>query len=167
MKRAFTLIELLIVVTILGGILVAITQLLATSLSGSGKSQALQLVKENGQFAISVIEQTSRRAERITACTTAGTTGTLAVAVPESSGTVTYTFQGGGGGALTKDSGSGTVNLISSDVRVVSFSCSQPAESAGNPMLATLSLVLDKPSSDVDRSVVSQTFQTTISLRTY
>lgn len=167
MKRGFTLLELLMVVGMLGLIMVAITQLLASVLSGSGKSSAVQAVKENGQFALSTLEKTVRRAKSITTCSG----GTVTVVVPEISGDVTYTFGWVGSPTyrLTRTTTPpGTASdLVDTNVRVTSFSCSLTAGTPGSPAVVSISMTLDKPSLSVDQSASAQTFTSSVSLRTY
>lgn len=158
MKKGFTLLELLVVVSLLGLMLISVTGLLGSIFSGSGKSQALQAVKQNGQFALSTMERTTRRAKNLTTC--AG--GTLTVVVPETVGDVTYTFDRSGD-TLRRNG----VNLVSSDVRVTGFSCSLTQPASGNPAVAKITLTLDKPSQTLDQQAVAQTFETTVTLRTY
>lgn len=158
MKKGFTLLELLMVVSLLGLALIAVTGLLGNIFSGSGKSRALQAVKQNGQFALSTIERTARRAKTLTVCSG----GTLIVIVPETGGDVTYTFDRSG--ATLRRNG---INLVSSDVRVTGFSCSLTSAAAGNPAVVRITLTLDKLSLTPDETAVAQTFETTISLRTY
>lgn len=158
MKKGFTLLELLMVVSLLGLVLITVTGLLGNIFSGSGKSRALQAVKQNGQFALSTMERTARRAKTLTACSG----GTLTVIVPETGGDVAYTFDRSG--ATLRRNG---INLVSSDVRVTGFSCSLTPAAAGNPAVVKIILTLDKLSLTPDESALAQTFETTISLRTY
>lgn len=158
MKKGFTLLELLMVVSLLGLIMITVTGLLGTIFSGSGKSRALQSVKQNGQFAVSAMERTARRAKTLTTCSE----GTLTVIVPETIGDVTYTFDRSG--STLRRNG---INLVNSDVRVTGFSCSLTASAPGNPAIIKITLTLDKPSSTPDETAVAQTFATTVSLRTY
>lgn len=158
MKKGFTLLELLMVVSLLGLALITVTGLLGNIFSGSGKSRALQAVKQNGQFALSTIERTARRAKTLTVCSG----GTLIVIVPETAGDVTYTFNRSG--SVLRRNG---VNLTGADVRVTGFSCDLTPAVAGNPAVVKIILTLDKPSLTPDETAVAQTFATSVSLRTY
>jgi len=158
MRKGFTLLELLAVVGILSFILMGVTQLLGSTLAGSGKSNSLQIVKQNGQFAISTMERTVRRAKTLTACSD----GTLIVIVPETTGDVTYAFALSGNRLQRND-----INLTDTDIQVTDFSCSPTPATAGNPAVVDISLTIEKSGLPVENSVVSTTFNTSVSLRTY
>lgn len=163
-RSAFTLIELLMVVAILGLVMVAITQLLARVISSSGKSAATQSVKENGQFAITTMEKTIRKAKSITTCS-GFVSGTLTIVVDEGGTDVTYTFTrvdiGGGKGKLTKTrtpSGGSAVtsDLSDSNLSVGSFSCGLAAATATAPPSVAMTLIIG-----------NQTFTSQVSPRVY
>lgn len=166
-RPAFTLLELLMVVAILGVVLIAITQLLTAVLSGSGKSSAAQAVKENGQFALSTIQKTVRRAKSVSTCSG----GTLSVIVAETGGDITYSFSWTGsptyGLAKTTTPPGSTSDLVDSSVRVTAFSCTLTSSLPTAPPVVAISMTLDKPSLSVDQSAGSQTFTASSSLRTY
>lgn len=164
--KGFSLIELLIVVTLLGLVMIGVTQLLATSLSGTTKATASQQVKENGQFALGVMERTVRRARRVTACSGS----TLTVEVPDAIGTVsTYTFQRSGTRLTRAIDSNPSVDLVSTpDVTADAFACTWTSRTANNPDIVRLELTLSRfASGATDLRVLSQRFETTVSLRTY
>lgn len=161
MKKGFTLLELLMVVSLLGLILVAVTQLLGASFSGASKASALQLVKENGQFALSTIERTLRNANRVTSCG-----GSLGFIVSEAGAEVTYTFDVDSD-RLQKSVGGATSFLTDEDLEVTNFSCVLLAGSPGTPAVYDISLTLQKPGITSPEIISATTFETTVSLRTY
>lgn len=166
MKNGFSLIELLIVVALLGIIMVGVSQLLATSLSSTSKATASQQVKENGQFALGMMERTVRRARRVTTCAGA----TLIVDVPDTAGTVvTYTFQQNLSQLTRRINTGAAVPLVSTpDVTVDSFVCTFTQGAANNPSIVKLELNLSKSATGAtDLRILSQRFETTVSLRTY
>lgn len=162
-RLGFTLIELLIVVSILGMVMIAITQTLGSMLSGSGKANALQSVKENGQFAIATIERLARSARSVSC----PVDGSVTIVVPGTPSDATYVIVKNGTQLTRSKDGGASVALTSSDVQVDVFTCTLTAGAAGEPQVANLVLTLQKLGVTVDQQALSQTFQTTVSLRTY
>lgn len=165
-KRGFTLLELLAVVGILSFILIAVTQLLGSTLAGSGKSNSLQLVKQNGQFALSTMARLTRLAKSV-GC---GAGSELQLVVSEGGADVTYEFELDGGESRLKksqDGGFSWVWVTEGNVQVDSFSCILTSGSAGNPSVVDLRLTISKPGLSVENSVVNTDFNTSVSLRTY
>lgn len=60
MKHGFTLIELMVAVSIIGVVLLAVTQMLVQSLVGAAKAEAIARVKNNGDAALVAIERAIR-----------------------------------------------------------------------------------------------------------
>jgi prepilin-type N-terminal cleavage/methylation domain-containing protein len=163
-RPGFTLIELLVAVALTGVFMIGVTTLLATTVTGTWKSMALQTVKENGQFALGTMERTVRRAKNITICST----DLLVVDVSELGTVATYTFRKLGVLLLRSDTwGLIDVLVVGTDVRVDSFSCVLTPEAADSPAVVKLQLDLSKTATGTDVSAVSQRFETTVSLRTY
>jgi len=88
MKKGFTLLELLAVVGILSFILIAVTQLFGSVLAGSGKTNSLQIVKQNGQFALSTMSRLVRLSKSVTVCAA----GDLQFVISETGSDVNYRF---------------------------------------------------------------------------
>ncbi len=81
-QSGYTLIELLLYITILGSLLAGISMYFVSSTSARVKSQTIAEVDRQGELAMETILQTIRGADSITS-PTAGTTGsTLTLAVP-------------------------------------------------------------------------------------
>lgn len=68
MKHGFTLIELMVAVSIIGVVLLAVTQMLVQSLVGAAKAEAITRVKNNGDTALVAIERTIRKGVGINSC---------------------------------------------------------------------------------------------------
>lgn len=171
-QLGFTLIEILIVVSLLGIIMIAITQLLAGVLTGSAKANASQMVKENGQFAISTIERSLRNAASVSACNTVLNYSVI----DDSAGTpVTTSYQYSLDSTptrlkLTQTVAAGTPivsYLTNADLNVNTFSCVPSPSAPGQPAVYKILLTISKPNSSIEQSIVQQTFETTVSLRTY
>lgn len=164
MRPAFTLIELLIVVALIGGTMAAVTQLLATTIAGTSKSRSLQQVKENGQFAISQIQRTVTRASSVTSCGS----DDLSVVVPEASGDTyvdtNYAYVRDG---VTSQLKLNNFVLVDQELDVTALTCAQTGGSGGEPPFIQVSLTLQKAGLGVKEAAVAQTFETTVLLRTY
>lgn len=59
-EKGFTLIEMVIVVSLMGIVAIIATGFLLTTLSGSGKAEVSKEVRQNGNYALSVIENMVR-----------------------------------------------------------------------------------------------------------
>jgi prepilin-type N-terminal cleavage/methylation domain-containing protein len=68
-KKGYTLMEILLVVVIFSLLGVIVTQVVASTLRGSGKSENTVVVRENVSYAIGVMERNIRNAEEIQTCT--------------------------------------------------------------------------------------------------
>lgn len=66
--KGYTLIELVVAVGILGVLAVAATNLFFSAIRGGGKVDVTTEVKQNGQFALSRIEQLTRNSLTVEAC---------------------------------------------------------------------------------------------------
>jgi Tfp pilus assembly protein PilW len=164
-RQGFTLLELLVFVALAGLILVGITQVLGSTLSGSGKSQGLQQVKQNGQFALSTISRLLRQANNITACSN----GNLQFAVSESGADVTYTFQIDSQRLKrTRNDGIPVDSFVTDDqIRVADFTCNLIPASNGQPAIVNLSFNVDKPGLSVENIIANINFRDSVSLRNY
>ena len=69
-KNGFTLIETLVSLGILGLLVVVVTALFFSLLRGASKTKAIQTVKQNGGYAISVMERMIRNAKQVLDCQT-------------------------------------------------------------------------------------------------
>lgn len=67
-QNGFTLIELMVAVSIIGVVLLAVTQMLVQSLVGAAKAEAITRVKSNGDTALVAIERTIRKGVNINSC---------------------------------------------------------------------------------------------------
>lgn len=162
MKRGFTLLELLAVVGILSFILIAATQLLGSTLAGGGKTNSLQIVKQNGQFGLSTMARLARLSKSVAVCTA----GDLQFIVSESGSDVNYRFDLGGS-RLRKTRDGVSSWVTEENVEVNAFSCSLTSGAAGTPAVVDLNLTISKPGLSVENSVVGTNFKTSVSLRTY
>lgn len=149
-------------VALVGLILVGITQVLGATLAGSGKSQSLQQVKQNGQFAMSTISRLLRQANSVTACAV----GQLDFSVLESGATATYRFETNS--LRIRKTYNGVQSWLTDDnVEASSFICSMTAPGSGQPAVVNLSFSVRKPGLSVESIIANINFKDSVSLRNY
>lgn len=64
-KRGFTLVEMLVVISLLSVVGVIILTIFSNTLKGTNKSQIISLIKQNGQSALENMDKTIRNAESV------------------------------------------------------------------------------------------------------
>jgi len=162
-RQGFTLLELLVFVALAGLILVGITQVLGSTLAGSGKSQGLQQVKQNGQFAMSTISRLLRQANNVTTCVN----GNLQFTISESGADVVYLFDLVGN-RLRKTRDITQVSWLTDDgVQVANFACNLTSPGDGQPAIVNLSFNVGKPGLSVENIIANINFKDSVSLRNY
>lgn len=159
----FTLIEVLMTVFILGIVIVVGGNLFFSILKGASKTELTKEVKQNGDYAIGVMERMVRNAQSIQTCTANN------IVIKNLDGGQTefkcllegeVTKIASGGAFLT----SNNVTLGVSCPGSLSFSCDQTVA----PPKVTISFTLyQKGSSTRPEEQAQVPFQTTVSLRTY
>jgi prepilin-type N-terminal cleavage/methylation domain-containing protein len=159
-RVGYSLIELLIVVTLVAIISLTATSFLFSSLSGEGKASGLAAVKQNGDHAIGVIERASREASGVDCPTPSSLTITNAAGVDATFSIVSSRITS----TTTSD-----VYLTSDQIVAENFTCSLTSGSVGNPdvVLVSFQLRLGDPSTDRPEEVAVERFQTRVALRTY
>jgi len=167
-RQGFTLLELLVFVALAGLILVGITQVLGSTLAGSGKSQGMQQVKQNGQLAMSTISRLLRQANNVDPLACANS-NQLNFTVSESGADVTYTFQIDSQRLKrTRNAGVPVDSFVTDDqVRVTDFTCNLTPPSNGQPAIVNLSFNIDKPGLSVENIIANINFRDSVSLRNY
>lgn len=176
-SEGFTLVELLIVVILLGIIGSMIGSILFASLRGSSKTAVLQLVRQNGNYAISQMAKTMRNAKNfngvkvnivddyITDCTQSGTTQYKYVKVTDfTNSPVTFSCMS----PSPSINGLPLINTASVTMDSCSFTCSQ--NSIVEPPNITFNLTLYQLGGGVTAFAeknASLSFQTSISIRNF
>jgi prepilin-type N-terminal cleavage/methylation domain-containing protein len=153
-KSGYTLIEILIVIGILGIVAVIGSNMFFAILRNTAKSQILAEVKQNGNYALSVMSRMIRNARSIDACP--GDSITLTNPDRE---TTTFSCEGA---RVASNSGV----FLTSD-KVLSSACNFSCAGT-TPETVTVSFTLTQ-ASDEERIEEKATldFRTTVSLRTY
>lgn len=123
-KMGFSLIEMLVVVTLFALIGALVSQSTVVSLVSSRKSDASAKVRENLNYAYGVLERKLRGAQSVPTCN--GTTQSSINFLDEDG--VQSSLSCGLGNSITLTTPSGSMNLTSQDVNipVCEFTCSQP-----------------------------------------
>jgi len=164
-KNGFTLIEMMIVVGILGIIAVVGSGAFFSILRGSTKTKTLQMVKQNGDYAISVMERMIRNARALTSPTANSTVTSITIKNPDGKET---TFSCGGTPATIASNGA---SLLSSEVKV--NDCSNIFEvTVGQPEIRPAVVKINFNLSPAVASTrpeeqATVNFQTTVTLRNY
>lgn len=161
-KRGFSLIEMLVVISIFAIIGVLTTRAVSLTLRSSKKSDSTVRVRENLNYSMSILERQIRNAESITACPLV------------SSLSIPYVANGGFATSFTCNltspgyiaSGSATTRLTSDDISITacSFTCSKT--NINNPAIITVNLTAeDATQTGIEKG--SATTQTEIIVRNY
>lgn len=171
-ERGYTMMELIMVVGIVALLSLTATALLLASLSGTGKASALAVVKQNGDFAIGVIERLVRDGMGVSCTTVAGFDE---LTVTDANGTTTFKVENDTSlvpavPRIASNSASFPQNYLTSEkIQASNFQCTHAAGSDGVPdvVFASFHLTVGNPGVDRPSDVAQDTFETRVSLRTY
>lgn len=159
-RQGFTLIELLVVIVIVGVVGGIATIILSTTLQNASKGEMMREVKQNGDFALSVMERMIRNATGVSPCL--GSSAQLTITNSDGKNS-TFSLSGpqiasnGGmlnGGMLTSN------KLTASNL---SFSCTL---TPGRPGFVVVTFNLAGGGS-IPSERARMDFRTSVSLRTY
>jgi len=156
-KDGFTLIEMLVATSVIVVVGTIVVSLFLSNLRAASKSKLLTKVKQNGNYALSVMERMIRNAQSISNCS--GTSSSLKILNPD--GGITEFICGD-----QIASNSGTF-LTSAGLKVsdCSFECVQPQ---GKPAVVTIRFKLSQKGTSLGKEFTAQAaFEATVSARTY
>lgn len=159
-KSGFTLIELLVAVGILGIVGGISTIIFFTTLQGTSKSEVVREVKQNGDYALTVMERLIRNATAITSTCDGTPQPTLIIINPDQS---TTQFSLSATAQIASNAGFLTNNKVSASN--LSFTCTR---TPGQPDVVVISFTLSQagsPTRPAEKASID--FRTTVSLRTY
>ena len=165
-ESGFSIIEMLIALTLFAVVFVVATQSLATSLKNSRKSDSLSKARENVDYAMSTMERLLRNAQSIDlpSCT-----NSQLVYVDEYGNSTNLSCLPAGSTTGYIASGSAAVRLTSNSVVVdcsgVTFSCPPPAPGVPESVFITVKVREANLGSSVEGAEVTQ--KTKIQLRNY
>lgn len=166
-KKGFTLIEVLVVITILSIIMVFGITVISTVLNGGTKIALVSQIKQNGNY---VTEVMSRYIRNATSISNAPACGNSLVLVQPDNSEVTFSLlpsDANNNNRIASNSAILTNSDIKNGVNVSSlnFTC----DTTVNPPVVTINFTLTQPLSAGSgvESQSSETFHTSVSLRTY
>lgn len=162
--KAFSLIEILVVVSIFAVIGILTTTVLSTTLRTSKKSDSLVRVRESLNYSLASLERQIRNSEKITSPCTGAPLTTISYVSIEGISTQFECKTPGALGYIA--SGSASLRLTPTDISITacSFSCSQV--DANNPPVVRLSISAEDATS-VGINKASVTSDTEIVVRNY
>jgi prepilin-type N-terminal cleavage/methylation domain-containing protein len=162
-NKAFTLLEILVVVSIFAALGILITRSVILTLGGGKKSESIVSVRENLDYSLAVIERQLRNANSITDCTN---TDTSKISYTDQNGTLTdFSCNNIGGSSSVGYVASGSSTLSGNNVDITS--CSFVCELGDSfPSSVTVSLSGKNDSAvGTENTIISAT--TKVSLRNY
>ena len=171
-NRGFTLIEILVVVGILGIIAVVASNVFFTTLRSSGKTKVLTTVKQNGDYALSVMERMIRDSQEVMTNSDGQycVAGMKKIKVKKLDGTELEFVcpEEEEAGTTNSRIASNSAHLTSSEVKV--DSCSFDCESKGQfyPKTVTINFTLSQSAvTSRPEEQASVNFTTTVSVRNF
>ena len=174
-NKGFTLIELLVSVAIISGLGVLLAQAFFTTSRSNTKVERLTDVKQNGEYALAVMERMIRNARTLTAsCTSDGSQATPSAAIVNPDG-MTTTFMCEMDGSISRVasiSSAATEYLTNNAVTLGGTSCDTDSlvfyctSIAQVPRSLKVTLQLSQKGTPADQfEKASTTFQTSIGIR--
>lgn len=124
-QKGFSLLEILVVLTVFVIIAAIANQVFFSTLRGTSKSEATSLVKQNGNYAISVMDRSLKNAQRLTECL-ADRVSYLDAAGTQASFACIGT--GGSDGYIASDSGRLTSDQVTLTKCAMSCTAGSPSE---------------------------------------
>ncbi len=164
-QKGFTLLELVIYLTLVVGILVTATTFAWNIINSRTKAFAIQEVQQNGRFIMDKFTQTVRSAQDITVPVTGASGDTLELVMRDvSKDPIIFSLSGG---ILSMSAGGGTTYDLHSSAITVSalqFTNVSSVDDASRNVQVQVTLEHKNPENRSEREF-SETFRTTIELR--
>lgn len=172
MKKGFTLMEVLIATGIVAGLSIVIIQLFLTTVRSNAKTEIIKETKQNGDFALSVMERMIRNAKSITSTCDGSARNSISFINPDNTST-TLQCNAATGVARIESVGPPSTYLTGANVTLGTtcdsltpkiFTCD--SDTLGLPSAVTISFQMRERSSSGDTFETSRvTFQTRVNLR--
>lgn len=141
-QHGYTLIELLLYISILGSLLLGISMYFVTSTTARAKNQSIAEVDRQGALALEYITQTIRNADSITSPTAGNSANALTIVVPTGALSPTI-FDLNSGNLRVKEGAAAQIALHNSKVQVTSLTFTNLTRS-GTPGVVRVSFVLSR-----------------------
>lgn len=163
-QRGYTLIELLLYVTIVSGLLLAVSVFFGASVEARIKNQSIAEVDQQGMAAMEYMSQTIRNADSITSPTLGTSGASLTLAVP--TGTLSPTVFNLDGTALQLQEGTGAAIALTSSKVQISSLIFRNLSRASTPGMIQISFIASRTNtSGRNEYDYQKTFTTTVALR--
>lgn len=160
-RAGFTLIEVLIVVSLLALIFIVGANLFFSTLKGASKAEIVKEIKQNGNFALGIMKRMIRNSREIDC----STPNQITITNPDQGQT---TFRLDASNRIASESASGTQFLTSSQTPASSFSLSCSPVTSGAPTEVTLQFRLTQPGYLTRAEETAQVdFQTQVNTRNF
>lgn len=165
-SKGFTLLELLVYVTITGGLLVAVSMFFNTVIESRIKAQSIMEVEQQGALVMDYIGGVVRGADSITSPAAGGTgVNTITLAMPASSTVATVVIEKNGTVVQVREDAGAAIPLTNSKVEVDSLTMRNLTRS-GTPGIVQISLVLSRVNTTGRNEYdYTQTFTTSVTLK--
>lgn len=167
-KKGFTLIEMLVVISMVAIIGSLVVTILVMTLRGSNKAELISTLKQNGNAAMAQMVRQIRYAKSLdtpSSCITPVTTQSLTTTSLTDDQQTTFTCVTGANSTIASN-GASLLDTTSGSVSTCSFVCSQ--QNIFDPPSITIQFTLTaKNANQLEETQATVPFQTTVKLRNY
>lgn len=164
-KTGFTLIEMIVSVAILGTVGLISSRIFFMTLRGAGKADIIREVKQNGDYALTVMERMVRNSIGVTSVCDGTTGNSLTIKNMDNDQTTFSLTSGQIASQSATPTGNGTLTTNKVMVSGLSFTC---LRTLGKPDVVNISFSIVQAGTGAGpEDLSSLNFQTTVSLRTY
>ena len=160
----YTLIELLLYITLAGMLLVSLTMFFGMSVDARVKTQSVTEVNQQGASAMEYIQQTVRNASSISAPAAAASASSLTVVVPTASLSPTI-FSLNGTVLQVKEGTAAAIALTNDDVQITNLTFTNLTRSGTDGVVRISFTVSRTNTSGRNEYDYSKTFTTTVAIR--
>lgn len=177
-QNGFTLVEMLVVILVFTTISAIVIAILTTTFQGNNKTNALNLIQQNGNYAMTQVVKSIRNASTLIAPYPCGTvssptaTSSVSLRFPDGS-TSTFSCNDSLGHTTLASNGAALIDTSSVTVSSCSFTCGQATingtvSPSSNPIIGVTFSLQSKNSNgfaDLQASASAIQFQTSVVLR--